>query len=164
MANSEHGNDSRDYKCGWLQNEGWDWDEADKAIKRLAALTKEKMKQLEDDSSLPFECAICKRPFTIPVVTACKHYFCKHCARKQHVNNKKCFECGKPTKGLFRAAINLQIKMTKEEKVNISKRMFDEDEDSKANVWNLWKASKKQRVDEDEQDKNICSGRVVLNL
>nr|XP_011465767.1 PREDICTED: zinc finger CCCH domain-containing protein 1-like [Fragaria vesca subsp. vesca] len=99
----------------WLaENTGWDWEKVDEAIKRLAALSKEKMRQTYDDSSLPSTCAICKRRFIIPVETSCKHYFCSHCAEQQHLDNHKCFECGKPTDGLFKAAHYLALKMERE--------------------------------------------------
>jgi RING finger protein 113A len=36
----------------------------------------------DDEDELPFACFICREPFTDPVVTQCKHYFCEHCALK----------------------------------------------------------------------------------
>ena len=33
-----------------------------------------------DDDDFPEKCPICRRGFTNPVVTRCKHYFCEKCA------------------------------------------------------------------------------------
>lgn len=41
----------------------------------------ETLKEEEDDDNdaLPLTCSICNQPFTNPVVTNCKHYFCEPC-------------------------------------------------------------------------------------
>ncbi|KAL6179515.1 hypothetical protein ACLB2K_051030 [Fragaria x ananassa] len=79
------------------------------------------MRQTYDDSSLPSTCAICKRRFIEPVETSCEHYFCKHCADQEHLDNHKCFEYGKPTNGLFKIAHYLGLKMEREARMNPSK-------------------------------------------
>ena len=62
----------------------------------------------DDDSDeaddIPFACVICRKPYTDPIVTRCKHYFCQQCAIKRYVKNPKCAACGTATGGLFNRA------------------------------------------------------------
>ena len=57
-----------------------------------------------DEEDIPFACLICRKPYTDPVVTKCRHYFCQQCAIKRYVKNPKCAACGAPTGGLFNRA------------------------------------------------------------
>lgn len=66
-----------------------EWDENEKRRKaRIASgvTDDDEVERAGDDSDeedeLPFACFICRQPFTDPVVTQCKHYFCEHCALK----------------------------------------------------------------------------------
>lgn len=58
----------------------------------------------DEDEDIPFACLICRKPYTDPIVTRCKHYFCQKCAIKRYVKNPKCAACGAPTGGLFNRA------------------------------------------------------------
>ncbi|KAJ1960632.1 RNA-splicing factor [Dipsacomyces acuminosporus] len=60
------------------------------------------------DSSLPFACLICRKPFVKPVVTKCRHYFCEECALAHYRKTPKCFACGAATAGAFKRAKNLE--------------------------------------------------------
>ncbi|KAL3687408.1 hypothetical protein R1sor_013717 [Riccia sorocarpa] len=99
--------DRGDYKSGWQMEK--DWDEVQKRKKERIARglpdeEEEKEEDSDEDDELPFACYICRKPFTEPVMTHCKHYFCEHCALKHHARNKHCFVCNKPTNGVFNTA------------------------------------------------------------
>ncbi|GFP91921.1 zinc finger CCCH domain-containing protein 1 [Phtheirospermum japonicum] len=108
--------DRGDYKLGWQIEK--EWDEKEKA--RLRKMSKEDGRgdddergaDISDDNALPlpFACFICREPFVDPVMTRCKHYFCKHCALKHHAKNKKCFVCDHPTNGIFNIAFEIRHK------------------------------------------------------
>ncbi|KAJ7294110.1 hypothetical protein O6H91_20G027400 [Diphasiastrum complanatum] len=106
--------DRGDYKSGWQMER--EWEEAEKKKKaRLAQGIEEGTEGEEseerDDDDLPFACYKCRQPFTNPVVTICKHYFCESCALKHHTKNKKCYVCNKPTNGVFNTAHEILKKM-----------------------------------------------------
>ncbi|KAJ1998042.1 RNA-splicing factor [Coemansia thaxteri] len=61
-------------------------------------------KKKDSSEELPFACLICRNPFTKPVVTKCKHYFCEACALAQYRKTPKCFACGAATAGTFKQA------------------------------------------------------------
>lgn len=105
--------DRGDYKTGWQLER--DWEEKQKS-KRESALAGIKKDEEEDNpyfvgsddegdaDGLPFACLICRQPFTDPVVTKCKHYFCEDCAVAHHQKDKRCFVCKEPTGGIFNVA------------------------------------------------------------
>ncbi|KAG0567433.1 hypothetical protein KC19_7G134600 [Ceratodon purpureus] len=99
--------DRGDYKSGWQMEREWDQEEKERKA-RLARGEAETEEGAGDDSDdedeIPFACFICREPFTDPVVTQCKHYFCEHCALKHHSRNKLCFVCNKATNGVFNTA------------------------------------------------------------
>jgi len=74
--------------AGWQMER--EWDQEEKARKQRLARGEVDTEEGEgagndsddDDDALPFACFICREPFTDPVVTQCKHYFCEHCALK----------------------------------------------------------------------------------
>jgi RING finger protein 113A len=109
--------DRGDYKSGWQMER--EWDEAEKRRKERIVqgvaddneVAGEANEEDEEDDELPFACFICRQPFTDPVVTSCKHYFCEHCALKHHARNKHCFVCNKPTNGVFNTAQDIVRKM-----------------------------------------------------
>ncbi len=69
-------------------------------------------------SDLPFACHICRKEFTDPVVTICKHYFCSKCAldRYNGGKNPKCAVCGQNTQGIFNTAHALKKKKIVEQR------------------------------------------------
>lgn len=74
------------YVTGWQIESEWDQEEKERK-QRLARgeADPEAGEGASDDSGddeLLFACFICREPFTDPVVTQCKHYFCEHCALK----------------------------------------------------------------------------------
>ena len=109
--------DRSDYKSGWqLERE---WDEKQKQKQRATEEAGLNANAGADDGStgmgtrtkpaaggdeLPWACFICRKPFTDPVVTKCKHYFCEHCALKHNAKSKNCFICNRPTAGIFNVA------------------------------------------------------------
>jgi len=98
--------DRGDYKSGWqLEKE---WDDKEKARRESRAsgkgdADKKENYEVEDgeDDEIPFACFICRKPFTNPVVTRCKHYYCESCALSHHRKSNKCFICNEPTNGIF---------------------------------------------------------------
>lgn len=104
--------DRGDYKTGWQLEREW---ESKQKAKRESALSGEKKEEEEDNpyfigsddeegDGLPFACLICRGPFTDPVVTKCKHYFCENCAVAHHQKDKRCAVCKEPTGGIFNVA------------------------------------------------------------
>ena len=105
--------DRVDYKSGWqLEKE---WEQKEKLRKEQAAaeamLGEKGDAKEEEDDGLPFACHICRLPFKSPVVTRCKHYFCEHCALKEHAKTGKCAICKQATNGTFNIAHALKAKM-----------------------------------------------------
>jgi len=66
-----------------------------------------------DEDDLPFRCFICRKSFTDPVITKCKHYFCEKCALDHYRKHKRCFVCGESTGGIFNPAKDLIAKLEK---------------------------------------------------
>ncbi|KAH0788905.1 Pre-mRNA-splicing factor CWC24 [Histomonas meleagridis] len=46
-------------------------------------------------------CQICKKYYTDPVITKCKHKFCSKCAIERYRSDPTCAICGKNTDGIF---------------------------------------------------------------
>jgi len=95
--------DRGDYKTGWQLEREWDEQQKQKTEDRQQRNRPAETKEEGDDDDLPFACFICRQPFTNPVVTKCKHYFCEKCALEHHAKSKKCFVCSEPTGGIFNA-------------------------------------------------------------
>jgi RING finger protein 113A len=94
--------DRGDYKTGWQLEREWNETEKQKVEERQGNKNVDKQPtEVNDDDDLPFACFICRQPFTHPVVTKCKHYFCEKCALENHAKTKKCFVCNEPTGGIF---------------------------------------------------------------
>ncbi len=56
-----------------------------------------------------------EEPFTNPVVTKCRHYFCESCALTHYKKSKRCVVCNQATQGVFNPAKDL-IKKINESK------------------------------------------------
>lgn len=113
--------DRSDYKHGWqLEREadtGQYFEEEDMTKYEVAS----------DDDDLPFRCLICRKSFTDPVVTKCKHYFCESCALKHYkTKSKRCFACDEQTGGVFNTARELVAKLKKKAE---QQKPDDEDND-----------------------------------
>ena len=67
----------------------------------------------DEDDGLPFKCFICKKTFTAPVVTKCKHYFCEKCALEHYKKSQRCYACGAQTSGVFNPAKEIIAKLEK---------------------------------------------------
>mmetsp|Transcript_1160 Transcript_1160/g.1208 ORF Transcript_1160/g.1208 Transcript_1160/m.1208 type:complete len:347 (+) Transcript_1160:373-1413(+) len=122
--------DRGDYKSGWQLEREWDAEQAKKkkkleqSLKAFARdsedveLIADKEEEEEDyavsdeEDALPFACYICREPFTDPVMTLCKHYFCRACALSHEKQTKRCAACGLQTSGVFNKAEKLIKKMT----------------------------------------------------
>lgn len=108
--------DRGDYKSGWQLEKEWDGKEKRRKEMVTRGITEENEahegeSDSDDEKGLPFACYICRQPFTDPVATRCKHYFCEHCALKHNSKNKNCFVCNKPTNGVFNTAHEIIKKM-----------------------------------------------------
>ena len=90
-----------DFKAGWKLNQEWrisDGDDNDSADG----------KDLKSLEGIPFKCVICKQDYRSPVMTQCKHYFCKDCFTSHLDKDTKCFICHKETNGVARVANDLK--------------------------------------------------------
>ena len=90
--------DRTDYKSGWQIEMEYDAgqygaDDADSA-----------KYEVPEEDNIPFKCLICRKSFTTPVVTKCKHYFCEQCALKHYRTTTRCFVCQAQTHGIFNPA------------------------------------------------------------
>ncbi|XP_013393726.1 RING finger protein 113A-like [Lingula anatina] len=112
--------DRSDYKHGWQLER-----EMEKGTYGEQDLSKYEISSDEDD--LPFACFICRKTFTNPVITKCKHYFCEKCALAQYRKSKRCFVCGTQTMGVFNPAKEIIAKMEK------NKERDDSDSDTQDN-------------------------------
>jgi hypothetical protein len=65
--------DRSDYKSGWQIDREVDSGEYNAVDVRQYEVHDAK----EEEDPIPFACFICREPFTAPVVTKCKHYFCE---------------------------------------------------------------------------------------
>ena len=63
-----------------------------------------------DEDGLPLICQICEAPFRSPIQTTCGHYFCESCALSHYSTSGNCFQCSKPTHGIFNDAPKLAQK------------------------------------------------------
>ena len=63
-----------------------------------------------DEDGLPIICQICEGPFRSPIQTTCGHYFCESCALSHYSTSGNCFQCSKPTHGIFNDAPKLAQK------------------------------------------------------
>jgi RING finger protein 113A len=94
--------DRGDYKSGWQIDR-----ELEQQSKQPVAAVDVRQFEIaseEEEEGLPFACFICRKPFTRPVVTRCKHYFCEACALDHFRKTTKCFVCGGKTFGSFNPA------------------------------------------------------------
>ncbi|KAJ1354185.1 hypothetical protein KIN20_011031 [Parelaphostrongylus tenuis] len=96
--------DRSDYKHGWEI-------ERDFASGRLNKVDETNYEINENEDEFPEECYICGKPFTSPVVTRCKHYFCETCALNSFRKSKRCQICGENTGGVFNIAKDLIAKL-----------------------------------------------------
>jgi len=109
--------DRSDYKHGWQIDgdvDGGRYASKDEDQKDIRSY---EIDSDEEEDALPFACFICKEPFTKPVVTKCKHYFCEKCALNRYKNKStKCAACGAQTNGMFKPAKEILEKMKEMEK------------------------------------------------
>jgi len=97
--------DRSDYKHGWQMDKEFEegnFEESD-----------EEKYVVSDDDDLPHKCGICKKQFTNPVSTKCKHYFCESCALAHYRKSQRCALCGQQTSGMFNPAKDLVERMAK---------------------------------------------------
>jgi RING finger protein 113A len=86
----------------------------------------------DEDEDIPFACFICRKPYTEPVVTKCKHYFCQQCAIKRYVKNPKCAACGAATGGLFNRADKIVERARKRREKEAQKEAGGSDDENEA--------------------------------
>lgn len=97
--------DRSDYKHGW---------QMDKEFEEGNFVESDDEKYaVSDDDDLPHKCGICRKEFTSPVSTRCKHYFCEACALAHYRKSQRCALCGQQTNGMFNPAKDLVERMAK---------------------------------------------------
>ena len=102
--------DRGDYKAGWQLEKDWAAEQEAKRKRVLQGLSgdaEEENFEIKAEDDMPWACLICREPFTNPVVTKCKHYFCEKCALDAYVKDTKCFACRTQTHGIFNTANEL---------------------------------------------------------
>lgn len=92
--------DRGDYKTGWELEKEW---EEQQRQKRMGIKRNEENYEIHPDEDIPFACFICRKPFTDPIQTKCRHFFCEQCALKTFKKDMKCKICGENTFGSFSA-------------------------------------------------------------
>ena len=99
-----------DYKQGWELDR--DWEIGTKGKKKPQKQTSTADADSEDDDAalegIPFACIICRKPYTNPIITKCRHYFCEACALQRYRKNPSCAACGAGTGGVFNGAKGLK--------------------------------------------------------
>lgn len=107
--------DRSDYKAGWqLEKE---WSEKQRLRQERIARGEDPDDDAADASKsgtgdldadgLPFACHICRKSFTSPVETLCKHYFCEDCILKRMETDSHCPVCN----GQLRGTLNVAHKL-----------------------------------------------------
>ena len=119
--------DRGDYKHGWQLER--DEKNAEKRGEDDEESDDDKYVIHSDDDEFPTKCPLCRKPFTNPVVTRCKHYFCEKCALDHYRKSQRCFECGKQTMGMFNPAKDLMERMAKREAEGRTYSDSDEDDE-----------------------------------
>uniref|UniRef100_A0A183G4R3 RING finger protein 113A n=1 Tax=Heligmosomoides polygyrus TaxID=6339 RepID=A0A183G4R3_HELPZ len=100
--------DRSDYKHGWEI-------ERDYASGRLNKVDETNYEINDGEDEFPEECYICGKPFTSPVVTRCKHYFCEACALNAFRKSKRCQICNENTGGVFNVAKGIPFFLLKKQ-------------------------------------------------
>ncbi|KAN0034789.1 hypothetical protein ACTFIV_001321 [Dictyostelium citrinum] len=97
--------DRSDYKSGWQIDKEYEEEQKQKRLNNINGIKNNDKKDNsgndDNEQQLPFACFICKKQYTDPVQTKCKHFFCEECALTHNRKNKKCALCGEPTLGTF---------------------------------------------------------------
>jgi RING finger protein 113A len=110
--------DRSDYKSGWQLDQEFETAQKRKHLKLMGHEVDDDDENYEihsqgnndglDSDGLPSLCRICESFFSSQVVmTTCGHYFCEGCALRHYAQDSKCFQCGKPTNGIFNEAAKL---------------------------------------------------------
>ncbi|XP_008584425.1 PREDICTED: RING finger protein 113A-like [Galeopterus variegatus] len=89
--------DRSDYKPGWQI-------ERELEEGRYGVCKDENYEVGSDDEEVPFKCFICRQTLQNPVVTKCRHYFCKNCALQHFRTTPRCYVCDQQTSGIFNPA------------------------------------------------------------
>ncbi|CDW89126.1 zinc finger protein 183 [Stylonychia lemnae] len=115
--------DRSDYKPGWLLDQEFDKEQRKRQAQLMGQDVSDEEENYEipsensqgelDDDGLPIQCRICEQVFRSPIVTICNHYFCERCALDNYMKSSDCFNCGKPTNGIFNEAPKLLKKSNK---------------------------------------------------
>lgn len=105
--------------AGWQLDKAWDKAQLESKHNRQQQGSDAAKKEGETEE-LPFACAICRKPFTNPVETRCKHYFCQACALKRYQKNPRCAVCQSSTGGLFNKAEKILAKMKETKEIRES--------------------------------------------
>ncbi|KAL0268718.1 UNVERIFIED_CONTAM: hypothetical protein PYX00_010545 [Menopon gallinae] len=108
----------------------------------------------DEDDRLPFKCYICRKSFTDPIVTKCKHYFCEKCALAQYKKTSRCYVCNQQTNGVFNPAKELIQKL----KLSENNRDSDEDDDDDDDEKEGGKEGKEGHNDNDDDDDDEDDG------
>jgi hypothetical protein len=105
-----HDRSFEDEKYARKQDEDWNKKQEAKRQSKFNGKQDDDEDEQSQGDSLPFACAICRKPFSEPAVrTLCKHYFCQGCALDYSAKSTRCFTCRSPTQGIFNSAPEIKI-------------------------------------------------------
>jgi len=90
---------------GYKLDETWEKKQQEEMIKAEAKVER------KTGDELPHACMICRKPFTNPVVTPCKHYFCMQCALNEFKKSTRCFACRKQINAVITPAKDMEAAM-----------------------------------------------------
>jgi RING finger protein 113A len=105
--------DRTDYKSGWQLDREFE----SKQYGTQGAKDYELQSSSDSEDDLPFACFICRKSFSNPVVTKCRHYFCEVCALNHYRKSTRCFACAQQTNGVFNPAKDLMAKIKRKQEI-----------------------------------------------
>jgi len=149
--------DRGDYKSGWQLEREWDEQEKIKVADRASGKRSgdpEPKPEAEEDDEIPFACFVCRRAFTNPVVTKCKHFFCEKCALENHAKTKKCFVCNEPTGGIFNVPSKQILAKLAKKQQQMEQQIEQQEKEQEGNEENNENNENNENDDDDDDDEN----------
>lgn len=101
--------DRSDYKSGWELDQEFEAEQKRKQLKLMGHDVDDGEENYEihsddEDAGPSLVCRICEKLLVSPIITTCGHTFCERCALNHYAKTSTCFQCNKPTNGIFNEA------------------------------------------------------------